>query len=174
LPIIQRRATYERAGVGKLTEVLKLADFGGKIGGKQKKLHEMFKATIKPDLVDVDLYDEDIIYHKKDFWGVFERCTSNLVIYREQFNKDTLYYVADFLIFLRKRFNIIYGTCKGRKNRYDFFSKLYGADFIKEKDTQDGESVYRFRISDNALKVSRAIKCGIIRQKLFTTLKNHI
>lgn len=145
-----------------------------KTSRKQKKLHEKFKTTVKPDLVDVDLYDEDIIYHKKDFWGVFERCTSNLVIYREQFNKDTLYYVADFLIFLRKRFNIIYGTCKGRKNRYDFFSKLYGEDFIKERDTQDGESVYRFRLSDKALKVSRAIKCNIIRQKLFTTHKKLI
>lgn len=141
---------------------------------EQKKLHEMFKATIKPELVDVDLYDDDIIYHKKDFWGVFETSTSNLVIYREHYDRDTLYYVADFLLFLKKRCRITYGTCKGRTDRYDFFMKLYGDDFLKEGDTRDGESVYRFRISDNALKVSRAIKCNIIRQKLFTTHKKHI
>lgn len=152
-------------------EVGKYRKLSVKISRKQKKLHAQFKATVKPDIVDVDLYDDDIIYHKKDFWGVFERCTSNLVIYREHYDRDTIYFVADFLLFLKKRCRITYGTCKGRKDRYDFFMKLYGDDFLKEGDTRDGESVYRFRISDNAVRVSRVIKCAIIRRKIFTRLK---
>ena len=125
---------------------------------KQRKLKAEFSKLDKPGCVQVDLDEGDIIYHKKYFWGVYE-FTGNLVIYSERYCADTLYYLADFLIFLRKRYNIVYGYCKGRKDRYDFLVKMYGADFIKEVHTNGkGESVYRFKISDNAIKVSIKIK----------------
>lgn len=140
---------------------------------KQRKLKAEFSKLDKPDCVQVDLDECDIIYHKKHFWGVYE-FTGNLVIYSEKYCADTLYYLADFLIFLRKRYNIVYGYCKGRKDRYDFLVKMYGADFIKEVRPNDkGESVYRFKLSDNAIKVSRKIK-RCIRLRNLTKRKKTI
>ena len=136
---------------------------------KQRRLIGQYRAIInKPDNVCVDFYDDDIIYHKGDFWGIYESCVQNIVIYREKSGSDILYYVADFLLFLRLRCRIEYAKCKGRKDRYDFFCKIYGEDFIKGGELIDGESSYYIHISDNAVKKSREIKRNIILHKIFT------
>lgn len=136
---------------------------------KQKRLIAQYRAIIdKPDEVRVDFYDDDIIYHKGDFWGIYESCVQNIVIYREKSGSDILYYVADFLLFLRLRCRIEYAKCKGRKDRYDFFCKIYGRDFAKSKAFIDGESLYYIHISDNAVRKSREIKRNILFKKIFT------
>ena len=147
----------------------------------------------KPQNVTLPYMTEnDIVYHKANVWAVLENDNQNIILYRQcnvqkvgkkcaksvlfcgnyarNLRKDILYYVADFLIFLRKRCMIEYCQCKGRKDRYDFFQKLYGADFLKVRELVDGESLYFIHISDKALRTSREIKKKCIRQ---TILRQH-
>lgn len=139
----------------------------------QRRLKRKWAKIPKPGIVDAKLVDEDIIYYKDGFWGVLERYNQNIVVYNTKDNKGALYYVADFLIFLKNKCNIKYCQCKGRIGKYDFFHKYYGDDFIKAG-VRGGENVYYICISDNAIKVSREIKCRIdaTRQRNLRAHKN--
>ena len=132
---------------------------------KQRKLKAEFSKIKKPEIVDAELTGMDIIYYKQGFWAILQHYHQNIVVYNTRENKGALYYIADFLIFLKKRFKIKYCQCKGRIGKYDFFYKLYGQDFIKYG-VRGGENVYFICISDNAIKTSRKIKCKINSTRL--------
>lgn len=138
---------------------------------RQRKLKRRFMSLDKPHNVTLPYMTEnDIVYHKADVWAVLENDNQNIILYSEKtprkHRKNILFYVADFLIFLRKRCKIEYCQCKGRKDRYDFFQKLYGADFLKVRELVDGESLYYIHISDAALRTSREIKKKCIRRMI--------
>jgi hypothetical protein len=61
---------------------------------------------------------------------------------------------------------IEYCQCKGRKDRYDFFQRIYGPDFLKVRELVDGESLYYIHISDEALRTSRVIKKQCTRRMI--------
>ena len=128
-------------------------------------------ALEKPSNVALPYMTEnDIVYHRADVWAVLENDNQNIILFAEKtprkHRKNILYYVADFLIFLRKRYMIVYCQCKGRKDRYDFFQRIYGSDFLKVRELVDGESLYYIHISDEALRTSRVIKKQCTRRMI--------